>query len=266
MHFLLSGLSLVLIDLLLAGDNALVIALAVRSLPQHERRIGLIGGASAAVVLRVALTAVAARLLTVPYLQIAGGLLILWIALKVLIDASTPPDQALAPKRFWQAIWYIVVADLTMSTDNVLAIAGASQGNFWLIAFGLAVSIPFVVLSSNLLSKLMDRFPALIYLGAGILGQGGRRYDSHRPPRDASLAPGGCGPLCGGGGTGDCGDRDREVGLRGGSPASERTIFPSEAGTEKTGRGRQPDVPETSSFKARMGQVANGGRRVGEPA
>jgi YjbE family integral membrane protein len=171
MHFLLSGLSLVLIDLLLAGDNALVIALAVRALPRRERRIGIIGGAGAAVVLRVALTTMAARLLTTPYLQIAGGLLILWIAVKVLIDASTPPDAAPGPMRFWQAIWYIVVADITMSTDNVLAIAGASHGNFWLIAFGLALSIPFVVLSSNLLSKLMDRFPALIYLGAGILGQ-----------------------------------------------------------------------------------------------
>ena len=173
MHFLLSGLSLVLIDLLLAGDNALVIALAVRSLPKHERRIGIAGGAGAAVVLRVALTTVAARLLTIPYLQIVGGLLILWIALKVLIDASTPPDATPAPMRFWQAIWYIVVADITMSTDNVLAVAGASKGNFWLIAFGLTVSIPFIVLSSNLLSKLMDRFPALIYLGAGILGKVG---------------------------------------------------------------------------------------------
>ena len=173
MHFLLSGLSIVLIDLLLAGDNALVIAMAVRSLPKRQRRIGIVGGAGAAVVLRVGLTVVAARLLTIPYLQIAGGLLVLWIALKVLIDASTPPDEALAPTRFWQAIWYIVVADITMSTDNVLAIAGASKGNFWLIVFGLAVSIPFVVLSSNLLSKLMDRFPALIYLGAGILGKVG---------------------------------------------------------------------------------------------
>jgi YjbE family integral membrane protein len=171
MHFLLGGLSIVVIDLLLAGDNALVIALAVRSLPPRERRVGIIGGAGAAIVLRVALTTMAARLLTTPYLQIAGGLLILWIALKVLIDASTPPDSAPAPKRFWQAVWYIVVADITMSTDNVLAIAGASRGNFWLIAFGLALSIPFVVLSSSLLSKLMDRFPALIYLGAGILGQ-----------------------------------------------------------------------------------------------
>jgi len=173
MHFLLNGFKIVLMDLLLAGDNALVIALAVRSLPPHERRIGLVGGAGAAVVLRVALTMVAARLLTIPYLQIAGGLLILWIAVKVLIDASTPPDAALAPTRFLEAIWYIVAADLTMSTDNVLAIAGASKGNFWLIAFGLALSIPFVVFSSNLLSKLMDRFPALIYLGAGILGQVG---------------------------------------------------------------------------------------------
>lgn len=173
MHFLLSGFKIVLMDLLLAGDNALVIAMAVRSLPARERRIGLIGGASAAVVLRAILTAVAARLLTIPYLQIAGGLLILWIAVKVLIDASTPPDRAPAPHRFWQAVWYIVVADLTMSTDNVLAIAGASKGNFWLIAFGLALSIPFIVFSSNLLSKLMDRFPVLIYLGAGILGQVG---------------------------------------------------------------------------------------------
>ena len=171
MHFLLSGLSIVLIDLLLAGDNALVIAMAVRSLPARERRIGIMGGAGAAVALRVALTAVAARLLTIEYLQIAGGLLILWIAIKVLVDASAPPDAAAAPKRFWQAIWYIVVADLTMSADNVLAVAGASKGNIWLIVFGLALSIPFVVASSTLLSRLMDRFPWLMYLGSGILGK-----------------------------------------------------------------------------------------------
>ncbi|MEO8594427.1 MAG: TerC family protein [Candidatus Solibacter sp.] len=173
MHFLLSGLSIVLIDLLLAGDNALVIAMAVRSLPARERKIGIVGGAGAAVVLRVALTTVAAHLLRIEYLQVAGGLLILWIAVKVLLDASEPPDAEAAPKRFWQAIWYIVVADLTMSADNVLAIAGASKGNFWLIVFGLALSIPFIVLSSTLLSKLMDRYPWLMYLGSGILGKVG---------------------------------------------------------------------------------------------
>jgi YjbE family integral membrane protein len=173
MHFLLKGLTIVMIDLLLAGDNALVIALAVRSLPPRERRIGIAGGAAAAVLLRIGLTVVAARLLEIEYVKLAGGFLILWIAFKVLKDASTPPDSAPAPNRFWQAVWYIVVADLTMSTDNILAIAGASNGNFWLIAFGLVLSIPFVVFSSNLLSKLMDRYPATIYLGAGLLGKVG---------------------------------------------------------------------------------------------
>jgi YjbE family integral membrane protein len=172
-HFLLSGLSIVLIDLLLAGDNALVIAMAVRSLTPRERRIGIAGGAAAAVVLRIVLTYFAARLLTFEYVQIVGGLLILWIALKVLVDASEPPDSTAAPKRFYQAIWYIVVADVTMSTDNILAIAGASKGHLGLIVFGLCLSIPFVVFSSNLLANLMDRYPWTIYLGAGILGQVG---------------------------------------------------------------------------------------------
>jgi len=173
MHFLLSGLSIILIDLLLAGDNALVIAMAVRSLPPRERRLGIAGGAAVAVILRIALTWFAARLLTVEYVQIAGGLFILWIAVKVMVDASTPPDAAPAPRRFYQAIWYIVLADLTMSTDNILAIAGASKNDLRLIVFGLCVSIPFVVFSSNLLADLMDRYPATIYLGAAILGKVG---------------------------------------------------------------------------------------------
>jgi YjbE family integral membrane protein len=173
MHFLLAGLSIILIDLLLAGDNALVIAMAVRALPRRERRVGTLWGAGAAVVLRVALTTVAARLLTIEYLQLAGGLLVLWIAVKVLRDANDPPDAAPSPKRLLEAIWYIVVADLTMSTDNILAIAGASKGNFALILFGLGVSIPFVVLSSNLLADLMDRFPWTIYFGAAVLGRVG---------------------------------------------------------------------------------------------
>jgi YjbE family integral membrane protein len=173
MHFLLSGLSIVLIDLLLAGDNALVIAMAVRSLPPRERRIGIAGGAAAAVLLRIGLTVVAARILEIEYVKLVGGLLILWIAYKVLVDASAHTGAGPAPPGFWQAIGYIVVADLTMSTDNILAIAGASNGNIWLIVFGLALSIPFVVMSSNVLSKLMDRYPATVYLGAGLLGKVG---------------------------------------------------------------------------------------------
>jgi len=172
-RFLLGVLSIILIDLLLAGDNALVIAMAVRSLPRRERRIGTACGAAVAVLLRIALTIFAARLLRIPYVQLAGGLFIVWIAVKVLVDASDPPDSAPAPKRLLQAIWYVVFADLTMSTDNILAIAGASKGSVPLIVFGLAVSIPFVVFSANLLADLMDRYPATIYLGGAILGRVG---------------------------------------------------------------------------------------------
>jgi len=172
-QFLLNGLRIVVIDLLLASDNALVIALAVRSLSRRERRVGTACGAALAVLLRIALTVVAARLLTIEYLKLAGGLFVLWIAWKVLGDVCEPPDAAPAPKRLLQAIWYVVFADLTMSTDNILAIAGASNGHFGLIVFGLALSIPFVVFSSNLLADLMNRFPVTIYLGVGILGQVG---------------------------------------------------------------------------------------------
>jgi YjbE family integral membrane protein len=170
-HLILRILTIVWIDLLLAGDNALVIALAVRSLPARQRRIGSAFGAAAAVALRVGLTFVAAQVLNVQYLKLAGGLFVLWIAVKVLVDASEPPDSEIKPRQLLQAVWYIVFADLTMSTDNVLAVAGASGGSFELIVFGLALSIPFVIFSANLLAELMNRYPILIYLGAGILGR-----------------------------------------------------------------------------------------------
>jgi len=172
-HLLYGVLTIVFIDLLLAGDNAVVIAMAVRSLPIRQRRIGTICGAAGAVVLRVGLTFVAAQLLNVQFLKLAGGLFVLWIAVKVLVEASEAPESAPTPKRIVQAIWYIVFADLTMSTDNVVAIAAASNGHIELIVFGLCLSIPFVVLSANLLATLMDRYPATIYIGSGILGRVG---------------------------------------------------------------------------------------------
>ena len=170
-HFLIDCLSIILIDLLLAGDNALVIAMAVRSLPRRQRRASIVAGAALAVVLRVAITFVAAQLLTVEFLKLAGGLFVLWIAVRVLVDSSGEDAAGAKPRHLWQAIWFIVLADLTMSTDNILAVAGASKGNGALIVFGLCVSIPFVIFSSNLLSVLMDRYPVLIYLGAAILGK-----------------------------------------------------------------------------------------------
>jgi YjbE family integral membrane protein len=172
-QFLLNGLSIVLIDLLLAGDNALVIALAVRSLPPRERRISIFGGAVLAVILRIALTALATTLLRVEYVQMAGGLFVLWIAFKVLVDVSDPPDAAPAPRQMLRAIWFIVFADLTMSVDNILAIAGAAHGHIPLIVFGLGLSIPLVIFSANLLADLMDRFPILIYVGVATLGKVG---------------------------------------------------------------------------------------------
>jgi YjbE family integral membrane protein len=172
-HFLIAGLTLVLIDLVLAGDNALVIAMAVRSLPRRERRIGSICGATLAVILRVGLTFVAAKVLSVEFVRLAGGLFILWIAFQVLIDACKSPETAVRPASLMKAIWYVLVADVTMSTDNILAIAGASGGDLRLILFGLGVSIPFVVLSSNLLADLMNKYPAIVFLGAAILGKVG---------------------------------------------------------------------------------------------
>ena len=189
-QFLIKGFSIIVIDLLLASDNALVIAMAVRSLPRRERRIGSACGAGMAVIMRVALTFVAARLLTIPYLKLAGGLLVLWIAWKVLADVSGPPDTAPSSNRLLAAIWYVALADLTMSTDNILAIAGASNGDLGLIIFGLALSIPFVVMSSNLLAELMDRFPITIYLGVAILAKVGGDMVMTDPALVRLAAPG----------------------------------------------------------------------------
>ena len=172
-QFLASVASIIVIDLTLASDNALVIAMAVRSLPTRERRLGTACGAALAVVLRVVLTWFAARLLSIRYIELAGGLFVLWIAVKVLRDACDPPESAPSPKRLLQAIWYVVFADLTMSADNIIAIAGTSHGDFPLMAFGLGLSIPFVVFSSNLLANLMNRYPWTVYMGAGILGKVG---------------------------------------------------------------------------------------------
>jgi YjbE family integral membrane protein len=187
-HFLIAGLTLVLIDLVLAGDNALVIAMAVRQLPRRERRIASACGAALAVVLRVALTLVAAEILKVRFVKLAGGLFILWIAIRVLRDAHEPEQVTPSPRGLMRAIWYVIAADLTMSVDNILAIAGASRGHFGLIVFGLALSIPFIVVSSNLLATLMNRFPIVIYAGAGILGIVGGDM-ALTDPWVASIAP-----------------------------------------------------------------------------
>ena len=173
-EWLLAILNIVWIDLVLAGDNAVVIALAVRNLPARQRLIGIIAGAGAAVLLRVALTFVATQLLAIRFVQLGGGVMILWIALKLLRQNEGAPEEGGAGARgMWQAVWMIVVADITMSLDNVLAVAGASRGHFGLLLFGLALSIPLVVFASNLISRLMARFQIVVFIGAAILGKVG---------------------------------------------------------------------------------------------
>lgn len=171
--FCLGCLTVIVLDLVLAGDNAIIIALAVKSLPKQKRTLGIVFGAGFAVILRVILTVFVAQLLQINYVKLMGGAVILWIAVKLLIQGDPQEELHHQPTTMLKAIWVIIVADLTMSTDNVLALAGASKGDPVLLIFGLVLSIPLVVGASSLLSRLMDRFPILISIGVALLGKVG---------------------------------------------------------------------------------------------
>jgi YjbE family integral membrane protein len=180
----------IIIDLILAGDNAVVIAMAVRSLPSEQRKKGIFFGAGAAVLLRVAATFFVAQLLQINYLKIVGGLLILWIAVKLFIEGVPEDNIKKEAASLAQAVKIIVIADITMATDNMLAVGGASHGNLFLLIFGLGLSIPFVVFTSNLLSMLMDKYPVIIYIGAAILGKVGGEMIITDPVVVSMLNPG----------------------------------------------------------------------------
>ena len=165
-------LGIVVIDLSLAGDNALVIAMAVLTLSPRQRMIGLIGGTVGAVVLRIVLIAVITQVLLVPFLQALGGLVLVWIAIKLVRqDASdTKGHKVREVATLWEAIGIIIVADLIMSLDNVLAVAATAHGDLTLVLFGIGLSIPIVICGSSLLARLMDRFRWIVWLGGGVLG------------------------------------------------------------------------------------------------
>lgn len=177
-HAFWAGLwKVVVADVILAGDNAVVIALAVRSLPVSQQLWGRIFGAFGAVALRVAFVWIVSSLLKVPYLQLVGGILLIWIAWNLVRQHSSDEDEATvrAGASLWHAIWIIVLADLVMSFDNVMAISAASldqngHTRFELVIIGLLLSIPLVIFGSGLLSTLMKRIPLLVWLGAGLLG------------------------------------------------------------------------------------------------
>ncbi|MEA2839266.1 MAG: hypothetical protein QOF41_596 [Methylobacteriaceae bacterium] len=165
----LQVLQIVWIDLLLSGDNAVVIAMACRSLPPEQRRWGIILGAGAAVVLRILFAAVIVQLLALPYVHVVGGVLLLWIAVQLALDDHAA-HKVKARTSLFGAVATIVIADGVMSLDNVVAIAGASRGSLELMIFGLLLSVPLIVFGSTLLLKLLDRFPIIAWCGAALLG------------------------------------------------------------------------------------------------
>jgi YjbE family integral membrane protein len=170
-EFLVRWFGIVVLDLSLGGDNALLIAMAVRKLPPREQFLGRVGGTLGAVALRFAFIAVIVELLTVPFLQAAGGLVLIWIAIKLLRqDAGAEGQEVRHGTTLLEAIWIIIVADLIMSLDNVLAVAAASHGSLALVIFGIGLSIPIIVWGAGFLAKLMNRFQWIVWIGGGVLG------------------------------------------------------------------------------------------------
>jgi YjbE family integral membrane protein len=158
------------IDLMLAGDNALVVALAVRTLPKRQQFLGRLWGTVAAIVLRLVFVACVSALMEIPFLRFAGGVAVVWIAVKLIRQADVEGAKTRRGTSLAEAVWIIVVADVSMSLDNVIAIAGASHGELVLVAFGIALSVPFILWGSGLLAVIMHRFPSIVWLGGAILG------------------------------------------------------------------------------------------------
>lgn len=158
------------LNMLLSGDNAVVIALAVRTLPRRQRLLSQLGGTVGAVVLRLSFVGVISLLLRVPYLRLAGGLLLIWIAFKLVRPVDEATGGTHHGASFWESVWIIVVADITMSLDNVLAVAAAAHGDMLLVALGIGMSVPIVVWGSGALAGLMNRYPWIIWAGGGLLG------------------------------------------------------------------------------------------------
>jgi YjbE family integral membrane protein len=170
--FFIALVQIVAIDIVLGGDNAIIIALACRNLPKKQKRLGILWGTAGAITLRVILVFFASALMTTPGLRLIGGLLLLWIGVKLLTDqASDELEGKIAQKgSLLGAIQTIIIADFVMSLDNALAIAAASKGSMFLVVFGLVLSVPIIIGGSAIILKMMERYPFIITLGAGLLG------------------------------------------------------------------------------------------------
>ena len=166
----LALLQIIWINVLLSGDNAVVIALACRSLPEKARRTGIVLGAGVAVVLRILFTGIVATLLALPWLKLIGSLALMWIAVDLAAPNEGGEDAVAASDSLWKAVGTVVVADLVMSLDNVVAIAAAARGHWELFVFGLLLTIPLIIAGSSLVMAVIDRFPLLVWAGAALLG------------------------------------------------------------------------------------------------
>ena len=168
--FWVALLKIMWINVLLSGDNAVVIAMACIGLPRRQRLWGMVLGAGVAVVLRIVFTVVIAQLMLLPYLKLIGGLALFYIAAKLLVPEDEDTTEVEAVEHLWRAVRIVAVADIVMSLDNVIAIAAAAEGNFALILIGLAISIPLIVAGAALIMALLDRYPILVWAGAALLG------------------------------------------------------------------------------------------------
>lgn len=169
--FWLAAFEIIWINVLLSGDNAVVIALACRMLPPRQRIWGMVLGAAVAVLLRIFFTVVIAQVMALPYLKLIGGLLLLWIAIKLVVpEEEANEGNVTAADNLWRAVRIVAIADIVMSLDNVIAIAAAARGDLLLIIFGLAVSIPMIIAGAAMLMSLLSRFPILVWAGAALLG------------------------------------------------------------------------------------------------
>jgi len=169
-QFWIAVVEIIFVNILLSGDNAIVIALACRNLSQRQRRQGIFWGVLGAVVLRIVLTFFAMNLLAYPWLKLVGGALLLWIGVKLIAQEEGGEHKVKASDRLMTAVWTIIVADLVMSLDNVVGVAAAAKGSALLIIFGLVTSIPIVIVGSQIIMRLITRFPLLVYAGGGLLG------------------------------------------------------------------------------------------------
>ncbi|AZN40499.1 TerC family protein [Paenibacillus albus] len=178
LEFLTALITIVFIDLILAGDNAIVIGLAARKLPKEQQTKAVIWGTVGAVGIRAIATVLVVYLLNVPWLMLAGGILLLWIAYKLLVD-NDEHDNVKPGNTLWQSVRTIIIADAAMGLDNVIAVAGASHGNITLVLLGLLISIPIVVWGSTLFIKLINRIPWIVYVGSGVLAYTAAKMITH---------------------------------------------------------------------------------------